>query len=381
MRILVIGAVLNKVWKGGEPYIARTIVQGLIKRGHEVYTIGIVRKARNPLTYPLYDPSHVKFYIKAISRIDPDIILGFYDYDCSIHVASSNARKPLVTGIHIWWPLCPALTLYSKRIGISKGPSVFRCFSCQLNEAYEPRLKILMASRAALWNLRFRRLIDLLNESVAIIVPAHHMKYKLEAYGLRNIYVINNGINLEEFDNVIQQHSSLGNSKTKIILNPSGYADERKGFRHFVLLARILKSRYNESIEFIATGFKMQGVVKGLGHISRTEYLNLLAQSYTVILPYLWEDPFPMVSLEAMAMGKPIIAYRAGGLEEIVINGVTGILVPRGDINALVNATQFLLENPNIVRKMSKNAREIVKSKYSSDKMISEYERLLLRFI
>lgn len=229
--------------------------------------------------------------------------------------------------------------------------------------------------------MRFQKLMSLLNESAAIVVPAFHMKHKLEVYGLRNIYVINNGIDLEEFDSMMQIYSNLENSKNKIVLNPSGYADERKGFRHFIILARTLKSKYKESIEFMATGFKMQGVVKGVGYVSRTEYLKLLAQSYMIVLPYLWEEPFSMVALEAMAMGKPIIAYRAGGLREIVINSVTGILVPRGDINALINATQYLLENPDVVMKMGRNAKEIVKNKYSSGKMISEYERLLLRFV
>jgi hypothetical protein len=51
------------------------------------------------------------------------------------------------------------------------------------------------------WNLRFRQTIDLLNKSAAIIVPAFHMKCKLEMYGLRNIHVINNGIDLREFEN------------------------------------------------------------------------------------------------------------------------------------------------------------------------------------
>lgn len=127
MRILVIGAVLNEAWKGGEPYVAKTIVQGLRKKGHEVYTIGVIRKV-NIFTYPLYDPFYVNFYMKVIRRIDPDIILSFYDYDCSVHIASLNARKPIVRSVHIWWPLCPILTLYSKRIWLCKGPSLFRCF-------------------------------------------------------------------------------------------------------------------------------------------------------------------------------------------------------------------------------------------------------------
>jgi len=381
VRILVVGAVLNEAWKGGEPYVAKTIVRGLRKKGYEVYAVGIIRKVHtNIFTYPLYDPFYVNFYTKIIRRIDPDIILSFYDYDCSIHIASLNARKPIVTSVHIWWPLCPINALYSKRAGVCGGSSLFRCSSCLYNEAYKPTSKILGFFRAIQWNVRFRKLISLLNESTAIVVPAFHMKHRLEAYGLRNIYVINNGIDLEEFNSLMQKYGNLENSRNKIVLNPSGYADERKGFRHFIILAKTLKYRYKE-VEFIATGFKMQGVVKGVGYVSRGEYLKLLAQSYMIVLPYLWEEPFSMVALEAMAMGKPIVAYRAGGLREIVINGVTGILVPRGDINALIDAVQFLLENPDAAMKMGRNAKEIAKNKYGSDKMVSEYEQLLLRFV
>jgi len=61
------------------------------------------------------------------------------------------------------------------------------------------------------------------------------------------------------------------------------------------------------------------------------------------IAPSLWHDPCPTVVMEAMAMGRPVIAARMGGLADIVKDGETGMLVPPNDVQALRVAMQTLL--------------------------------------
>lgn len=78
--------------------------------------------------------------------------------------------------------------------------------------------------------------------------------------------------------------------------------------------------------------------------------------------PY-WEDPFPRVVMEAMALGKPVVATKVGGIPEQVENGVSGILVPPRDENALAQAIVRLLSNHTLRESMSlrawKRAREV----------------------
>lgn len=61
------------------------------------------------------------------------------------------------------------------------------------------------------------------------------------------------------------------------------------------------------------------------------------------LVPSVWPDPCPTVAMEAMAMGRPVIAARSGGLPDIVADGETGIIVPQGDAEALGAAITRLL--------------------------------------
>jgi glycosyltransferase involved in cell wall biosynthesis len=78
------------------------------------------------------------------------------------------------------------------------------------------------------------------------------------------------------------------------------------------------------------------------------------------LVPSTWGEPFCSVALEAMHMGKPVIAARSGGLVDIVSDGETGILVPPQDPHALCNAMQSLLNNPDERASMGKMAKQRV---------------------
>ncbi|HID53531.1 MAG TPA: glycosyltransferase family 1 protein [Anaerolineae bacterium] len=67
-------------------------------------------------------------------------------------------------------------------------------------------------------------------------------------------------------------------------------------------------------------------------------------------------EPFGLVNIEAMAMGKPVVAFAHGALPEIVIDGETGLLVKPGDADALATAVLTLLRQPEKARKWGKTA-------------------------
>ena len=78
------------------------------------------------------------------------------------------------------------------------------------------------------------------------------------------------------------------------------------------------------------------------------------------IVPSLCQDSCPTVAMEAMAVGRPVIASRIGGLSDIVKDGETGLLVPPGDVHALRTAMQSLLEHPERREQMGLMAKEHV---------------------
>ena len=94
-----------------------------------------------------------------------------------------------------------------------------------------------------------------------------------------------------------------------------------------------------------------------------------------VVLPSLWEG-FPNVLLEAMAYQKPVIATRVPGMDEIVIDRETGILVPPADEQALANAILFFINNPEKARDMAVAGRKRAEKMFSIDKTVKETVRL-----
>lgn len=78
------------------------------------------------------------------------------------------------------------------------------------------------------------------------------------------------------------------------------------------------------------------------------------------LVPSIDLDAFPTVALEAMAMGRPVVASRIGGLTAIVVDGETGMLVPPGDYRALREAIQALLDDPARRERMGTLAKQRV---------------------
>jgi glycosyltransferase involved in cell wall biosynthesis len=87
-----------------------------------------------------------------------------------------------------------------------------------------------------------------------------------------------------------------------------------------------------------------------------------------------------LVALEAMACGTPVIASRVGGLPEVVVDGVTGFLVPPGDVNALRERLDQLLRDPALAQRLGANARELVLERFTwakvAERCLSAYETL-----
>lgn len=79
------------------------------------------------------------------------------------------------------------------------------------------------------------------------------------------------------------------------------------------------------------------------------------------VLPTLWEG-MGRVFLEAQAAGVPVIGTKVGGVPDVVKDGVTGILVPPGDVDALVNAIELLLTKPELRRQMGYAACQFANS-------------------
>jgi glycosyltransferase involved in cell wall biosynthesis len=72
--------------------------------------------------------------------------------------------------------------------------------------------------------------------------------------------------------------------------------------------------------------------------VPRTSLWAAMARAAVVLCPARWDEPFGMAAAEAQACGTPVVAFRRGGLSEVIMDGVTGRIVPPGDVRAAAKA-------------------------------------------
>ena len=87
-------------------------------------------------------------------------------------------------------------------------------------------------------------------------------------------------------------------------------------------------------------------------------------------------EAMPLTALEAMAVGRPIVATAVGGLTEIVEPGATGVLVPPGDPRAFADAIVELASNPRRRLVMGEEARTRFERDYTFERMVERYAAL-----
>ena len=107
----------------------------------------------------------------------------------------------------------------------------------------------------------------------------------------------------------------------------------------------------------------------------RRDVPALLAGCDVFCLPSSAEG-LPLVVLEAMAQGKPVVATPVGGTAELVVDGETGVLVPPGDAAALAEALSGLLADPERARRLGEAGRERVRSEFSAARAAEEILKL-----
>jgi len=211
-------------------------------------------------------------------------------------------------------------------------------------------------------------------------------KYKLSINKCLTIY---NGVDSEMFQpcNSGRIRRELGFDKEHVIIGSIGNIRYAKGYDHLLHAAAKIVARHPEC-RFVIAGegsgalfadllslkskLGLDGKVIFLGF--RSDVAEILKSIDIFILPSTSEG-FSIATIEAMACCKPVIVTRSGGPEEIVSEN-NGILVQPGHVDELVSAVVTLIENESISKCFVQNGYNLVRDKFSSKRMISEYEQL-----
>ncbi len=156
-----------------------------------------------------------------------------------------------------------------------------------------------------------------------------------------------------------------------------------KGVEHFVRAAALV-----DGATFVVAGTgsleaRLREIALAQRGGSRVEFLGsvpsaaaLMARADVVVVPSL-SEAFGLVAAEAMALGRPVVATRVGGLPEVVVDGQTGLLVEPNDSPAVANAVRRLLDDSGLAARLGAAGRAHARERFDARRMAAEYVGLV----
>ncbi len=94
-----------------------------------------------------------------------------------------------------------------------------------------------------------------------------------------------------------------------------------------------------------------------------------------------WREGMPRSIIEAMMMELPVVATNIRGSREEVVNGVTGFLIPVGDVNQLYDKCEYFINNPKIMLGMGQSGRNRAMKLYDEDVVIKRQLDLIAKYV
>jgi glycosyltransferase involved in cell wall biosynthesis len=111
-----------------------------------------------------------------------------------------------------------------------------------------------------------------------------------------------------------------------------------------------------------------------LGKKSKADVLDWMGKASFLVFPSIWYEGLPMVLLESLARGTPVVASNLGSMTELITHNETGLHFTPGDVDSLREQVKALVARPGTLSEMRKHARQEYHSKYSGAK---NYDRLM----
>jgi glycosyltransferase involved in cell wall biosynthesis len=205
-------------------------------------------------------------------------------------------------------------------------------------------------------------------------------------------HVVHNGVDLAPFANRLHPgdvRARMGLPADARVAGVVGRLEARKGHHHFIEAMAIVAAREPRALGLIVGEGKekpallAQRDALGLGESVRlVGYWPQLAEAFAAldvfVLPSLMEG-HPLAILEAMAAGKPVVATEVGGNREAVEAGITGLLVPAADPDALAEAILSLLRDTARAAAFGEAGRRSLERRFSLAEAVRANEDIYRR--
>ncbi|MCM3091465.1 MULTISPECIES: glycosyltransferase family 4 protein [unclassified Cytobacillus] len=233
---------------------------------------------------------------------------------------------------------------------------------------------------------------QLIHGSDQVIVCSEYMKEEvLHQFSIASekISVIANGISketlLDDPDSLLE---GLSVKKGGRLIFSIGRMVREKGFDTLIEAAPLIKEKYQDAYLIVAgkgpmleahrkkaRELKVDDIIHFPGFINDMQRLALFQKCEIAVFPSYYE-PFGIVALEAMIMGKPAIVSNTGGLKGIVQHEYTGLLMATGDPYSFAEQAFTLLEDPKAADTIGKQGQKVAESLFSWRRIADETKRV-----
>jgi glycosyltransferase involved in cell wall biosynthesis len=193
--------------------------------------------------------------------------------------------------------------------------------------------------------------------------------------------VMHNIVDLDRYDAAVDIRAELGLSPDDIVVSFAGQVRHNKGVDLLITAAGMIP---DPRVRFLIVGecrdqtrfpdaYTPDSLAAEIGHDPRIRYVgyrsdiqNVYRSSDVVVMPSRWDEPFGLISIEAGASYRPIVAAAVGGIPEVVVHGVTGYLFDRGDAAALAGHLRQLIGDPDLRTRMGQAGRRHVEQHFTT---------------
>jgi glycosyltransferase involved in cell wall biosynthesis len=344
---------------GGEDQHVRDQVD-LVSRAHDVELISEanVDLEESPATAArmLYSRRKKQEVGAVIDRFVPDVLHIHNTYPSfgpSVLLAAKERGVPVVMTVHNFRLRCPNGLMFTEgavcrrcQSGRYLNANMHRCF---------PTKRQAGAYSVALWTHRF--LLRLEKRVVRFIVPSEFMRLRMLGWGVteERVRLIRHFIrpvdNTAEDTRIGSYGAFVGRCSTEKGLDVVLAALHRAGDPPFLIVG---DGPQRPALEMLASKLRLNNTTF-LGRRSHDEVRKLLAEARYVAIPSLSEENAPLVALEALSAGRPLLVSERGGLPELVASG-SGLLCRPGDEVDFSLKISRLMENDKVCRDASVKA-------------------------
>jgi glycosyltransferase involved in cell wall biosynthesis len=239
--------------------------------------------------------------------------------------------------------------------------------------------------------LRYRFTYNLLADAIVANSEATKKTILKNAPWLNpdKVKVIYNGIDTDLYSqaNTKSLRDEIGFSNDDKIIGFAGRLNVQKGVKYLLEAFKVVAEKSSSAkllivgkgdLETYVKEFTAKHNLKSRIHFAgfREDIPNIMRTIDILVLPSLWEG-FGIVLIEAMAAGKPCVATNISSIPEIMMDGENGFLVPPENTQAIADALMKLVSDEKLSERLGRKGSEIVNEKFTIDRMIRNYEKLL----